>query len=439
MSFNEYMHVRNRYRTNPPNFKQLADKYPTLKSFLIEKNNGDVTFDFRDSNSVRALTIAVAKEDFNLDLELSLDRLIPRIPQKLNYLHWIEDLIECKNDAIGIDIGSGCSCIHALLALRLNPQWTMYVSEIDPFNYRMAIKNVEQNQLQDQIHVIQTDISALFDGVIDRTKHYDFLMCNPPFFTDTLESQGLTHTRKSTRPSANSINTAANIESIYDQGGEVEFVKRMIDESRTYTTNVRIFTSQLGKKSSLDQIQIYLKDINHIDTEFCQGNTMRWAIAWTFDETYHFPKQCQTREAFKALKKAKRKEITRTPINIEFESKYSFDFIKNYLETFIFNKLNLKWTSLSSFAWIFDAYENLWSHERQRRRHQNDEQPPAAKRLKSDDNQITKVCSIQARLDEHEGVCSLYLLFVDGVNTDAANQIGQYIKNQFPIYCQSLK
>lgn len=58
----------------------------------------------------------------------------------------------------------------------------------------------------------------------------------------------------------------------------------------------------MGKKSSLEQIQKCLKDISHIDTEFCQGNTMRWAIAWTFDETYHFPEQCQSRKAFKALK-----------------------------------------------------------------------------------------------------------------------------------------
>jgi 23S rRNA A1618 N6-methylase RlmF len=83
------------------------------------------------------------------------------------------------------------------------------------------------------------DSSALFDGLIDRTKHYDFLMCNPPFYSDTSECQGLTNTRKPDRPSANSINTAADIESIYDQGGEVEFVKRMINESRTYSTNVR--------------------------------------------------------------------------------------------------------------------------------------------------------------------------------------------------------
>ena len=120
MSFNEYMHSRNRYRMNPPDFKQLAEKHPALKPFLIEKSKDGVTLDFRNANAVRALTLATAKEDFNLDLELSLgrmdfcegfshfnglDRLIPRIPQKLNYLHWIEDLIERKTDAIGIDIG----------------------------------------------------------------------------------------------------------------------------------------------------------------------------------------------------------------------------------------------------------------------------------------------------------------------------------------------
>ncbi|CAF1089771.1 unnamed protein product [Adineta ricciae] len=437
MSFNAYMHIRNRYRSNPSDFQQLAEKHPDLKQFLIEKSKGGVTLDFCDPNAVRALTIAVAKEDFNLDLELSLDRLIPRIPQKLNYLHWIEDLIECRNDAIGIDIGGGCSCIHALLAVRLNPQWTMYVSEIDPFNYRMAMKNVEQNGLQDRIHIVQMDSSALFHDFIDQTKHYDFLMCNPPFYCDLSESQGLTNTRKSDRPSANSINTAAPVESIYDQGGEVEFVKRMINESQTYATNVRIFTSQLGKKSSLDQIKKHLANIRHIDTELCQGNTMRWAIAWTFDEMYQFPSECQSRKAFQALKKTKKKnETSRTPISVPFDSKYSFDFIKNYLETYLFNELHLKWTSLSSYAWIFDAYDNLWSHQRRRRRQHTNDEPPS-KRLKSTDEPTEKVCTIQMRLDEHEGVCTLYLLFVDGTNADAANQIGQYIKNQFPTYCQS--
>jgi len=76
MSFNEYMHIRNRYRTNPPDFKKLAEKHQALKCFLIEKPNGGVTLNFRDPNAVRALTIATAKEDFNLNLELSLGRII---------------------------------------------------------------------------------------------------------------------------------------------------------------------------------------------------------------------------------------------------------------------------------------------------------------------------------------------------------------------------
>lgn len=96
---------------------------------------------------------------------------------------------------------------------------------------------------------------------------------------------------------------------------------------------------------------------------------------------------------------------------------------------------------------MFDAYENSWSHQRRRRRrhHQSDgDQPPPSKRLKSsttttDDQSSTKECTIQVRLDEQEGVCTLYLLFVDGTNTDSANQISQYIKNQFPNYCQSLE
>ena len=70
-------------------------------------------------------------------------------------------------------LGGGCSCIHALLAVRLNPQWTMYVSEIDPFNYRMAMKNVEQNGLQDRIHsehttrLIMTESFACYSSCSD--------------------------------------------------------------------------------------------------------------------------------------------------------------------------------------------------------------------------------------------------------------------------------
>ena len=295
MSFNEYMHSRNYYRTHPPDFRQLAEKHPPLKPYLIEKKNAGVTLDFRDPNAVRALTIASAKEDFRLDLELSLgrrridfqqyafctdrlilcrssdtatsteiklsplDRRFTRAKNRCNW-HWhrydwclyLMNVFDCCLVICiqGVDVRVSMPCSHFVwihsgqctfrrsILSTIKWQWEM--------SNRMPCKGESTVILHYLYHpfctsflVTQMDSSALFDGLIDRTGHYDFLMCNPPFFTDAFEHQGLTMTRKSDRPSANSINTAADVESIYGEGGEVEFVKRMIEESRTYATNVR--------------------------------------------------------------------------------------------------------------------------------------------------------------------------------------------------------
>lgn len=44
----------------------------------------------------------------------------------------------------------------------------------------------------------------------------------------------------------------------------------------------------IGKKKSFLQIKKYLlttKSIKNVsDARFCQGHTLRWAIAWSFDE-----------------------------------------------------------------------------------------------------------------------------------------------------------
>ncbi len=57
----------------------------------------------------------------------------------------------------------------------------------------------------------------------------------------------------------------------------------------------------LGKKSSLIELKTYLKEnanINNVsDTQFCQGHTMRWGLAWSLNESEklaqidYFPKK----------------------------------------------------------------------------------------------------------------------------------------------------
>ena len=83
-------------------------------------------------------------KDFGLEVVLPVDRLVPMVPQRLNYIHWLEDLLEEEREGgerggegvegggegvegggreggtekrksvYGIDIGEGreCDCIN---------------------------------------------------------------------------------------------------------------------------------------------------------------------------------------------------------------------------------------------------------------------------------------------------------------------------------------
>jgi hypothetical protein len=78
--------------------------------------------DFKDKASLRVLTTTLLEEDFGLKVEIPLDRLIPTLPLRLNYLLWIEDLLEIAkitSNVNGIDIGM-------FRALDLVMQWSIH-------------------------------------------------------------------------------------------------------------------------------------------------------------------------------------------------------------------------------------------------------------------------------------------------------------------------
>jgi len=127
---------------------------------------------------------------------------------------------------------------------------------------------------------------------------------------------------------------------------KVKLIRQMSGRNRFFPL-WSVFTSQLGKKSSLEQIKKSLGEIRHVETEFCQGNTMRWGVAWTFDDQYNFPSQCQKTNALKTFKKSKQKATSRTPICISFDSKYSFSTIKTYLEKHLVDELQVSLHSSS--------------------------------------------------------------------------------------------
>ncbi len=110
-----------------------------------------------------------------------------------------------------------------------------------------------------------------------KSVHWDFVICNPPFFAGGDRPHG---------PSASFGGTSSEMAT---DGGEEAFVKRMIKESAEYAQHVGWFTCMLGKKTSMMELQSWLQNtrgIAHCETAaFFQGHTTRWGIAWTFSQS----------------------------------------------------------------------------------------------------------------------------------------------------------
>ncbi|KAL4662973.1 hypothetical protein H8957_014155 [Semnopithecus entellus] len=296
MALSKSMHARNRYKDKPPDFAYLASKYPDFKQHVQINLNGRVSLNFKDPEAVRALTCTLLREDFGLSIDIPLERLIPTVPLRLNYIHWVEDLIGHQDSdkstlRRGIDIGTGASCIYPLLGATLNG-WYFLATEVDDMCFNYAKKNVEQNHLSDLIKVVKVPQKTLLMDALKEESEiiYDFCMCNPPFFANQLEAKGV-NSRNPRRPPPSSVNTGG-ITEIMAEGGELEFVKRIIHDSLQLKKRLRWYSCMLGKKCSLAPLkeELRIQGVPKVTyTEFCQGRTMRWALAWSFYDDVTVP------------------------------------------------------------------------------------------------------------------------------------------------------
>ncbi|KAJ6557965.1 S-adenosyl-L-methionine dependent methyltransferase [Mycena capillaripes] len=282
------MHPRNPYRI-PPDFRQLAKAYPPLAPCIISHSES-FSIDFKDETSQRRLTEALLHRDFNISLNLPINRLCPPVPNRLNYVLWIQDIIRTtellqRKSVVGMDVGTGASAIYPLLSCSLDPNWSFIATDVDKFSLESARLNVEQNDLVGRIRVFETTPDApIFTPLHeDLNSTIDFVMCNPPFYS-SLEDVAASADSKEFEP--NAVCTGADVEMI-TPGGESSFVRRMVDESLILRERCRWYTSMLGKMSSLTDVVGAIRGHsieNYGITEFIQGSTRRWAVVWSFSD-----------------------------------------------------------------------------------------------------------------------------------------------------------
>ncbi|KAL6719793.1 hypothetical protein ACLMJK_001714 [Lecanora helva] len=271
-------------------FAVLALQSPAFNKIL--KSNGQL--DFSNPEAVQQLTKSLLERDFNLKIELPRDRLCPPVPNRFNYILWIQDLVDTTNEnfsdnydlernVTGLDIGTGASCIYPLLGCSQRPRWRFAVTDIDEQNMESAKRNIVRNNLKSRI---RPQLTKPHDPLIPldilNLESIDFTMCNPPFYSSTADF--LSSAASKSRP-PHSACTGSEVEMV-TPGGEIAFVNRMIEESKTLKERCQWYTTMLGKHSSIEVIVENLKGAgieNWAVKDLVQGNkTRRWAVAWSW-------------------------------------------------------------------------------------------------------------------------------------------------------------
>ncbi|XP_021602334.1 RNA N6-adenosine-methyltransferase mettl16 isoform X2 [Manihot esculenta] len=322
------IHPKNKYANNPPDFSLLASLYPSFKPFVFYSPDGRPRIDWTDFNSTRELTRVLLLHDHGLNWWIPDGQLCPTVPNRLNYIHWIEDLLSDtisknnKNGDIvrGFDIGTGANCIYPLLGASLLG-WSFVGSDVTDVALEWAERNVKNNpHISELVEVRKvtdcqetlsiedpnnaesvngknrTDMNgSLVDsgsftlpvdayknyhgppilvGVVRDNEKFDFCMCNPPFF-ETMEEAGL-------NPKTSCGGTPMEM---VCPGGEKAFISTIIEDSVVLKESFRWFTSMVGRKANLKFLISKLRDVGVTvvkTTEFVQGQTCRWGLAWSF-------------------------------------------------------------------------------------------------------------------------------------------------------------
>ncbi|XP_059086940.1 U6 small nuclear RNA (adenine-(43)-N(6))-methyltransferase-like [Tigriopus californicus] len=466
--FNPFMHPRNPFRARS-DFAQLATKYPAFRSVSKCNLDGSVSVNFQDRESVRILSQTLLWDRLALDVQIPANSLVPTLPLRMNYLLWIQDMINENVEYFGskpiwgLDTGVGACSIYPLLGAQ-QFHWHFIGTEVDEASLHSAQQNIERNHLDPLIKLILTEnaeTTPFFATPVAQApdSHLHFTMCNPPFFEDPSKSPASEDSSETTWPSREKAKSpreypAGSEGEIQTSGGEVGFVARMIDESVEFQEQIAIFTCMVGHKANLDTLRkkLYAVRSQHalkfIFTEFCQGTRLRWGVAWTFNPAV---KLIDT-----SLRKKREKpyevecEFSGKPISCEFSGK---PISIPSLETLF--RLFSKWMSdvkvdvvpgavtSECVTCAISTYKTEWRHQRRRRREekrqQQEDQGPPSKKIRIEENEasnggngeIQLRCSITMIQRENSTFAIKMKLEEGALGKVAVHEILNYVRNKY--------
>jgi 23S rRNA A1618 N6-methylase RlmF len=295
--FNARMHPRNPY-SSPINIALLARQFPDLCDHVISRSsNGHVVYDWHAPGATYAVTRALLKRDFDLEWQQPLQHLCPPVPGRMNYLLWVQDLAlqdgaAAAADVCVADIGTGASAIFPLMGAR-RFGWSFVALDSNEDALSHARANVERNGLQQLIAVQHVAGDSSIIDAINAHPNITHTMCNPPFFSASSSSAWRQRAPAARAGGRGAMSACAAVEpELFTQGGEVAFMRKIIEESAASPCSRRVkwFTCMVGIKADLAALKsaCYSAGATQLRcTTFYQGQTLRWGLAWTFLPELH--------------------------------------------------------------------------------------------------------------------------------------------------------
>ena len=275
----------------------LAKTLPALTPFLLTTPGGNLSINFADPKAVKTLNQALLAHHYDLQhWDLPDGYLCPPVPGRLDYLLYLADLLQQSHQGKKLksaklrvlDIGCGANLIYPLLAVKTFG-WQVLASDINAAALEHAQSLIVAHQLDHKIKLRQQDAAEhIFDHLLKPGEYLDATLCNPPFHQSAEAASTGSERKRHNLGLANdaaALNFAGQDHELWCPGGELAFIKRMIEQSKAVASQVFWFSCLVSKQEHVVLLQAELKKAGVVEQQLvnmAQGNKQSRFIAWTF-------------------------------------------------------------------------------------------------------------------------------------------------------------
>lgn len=152
---------------------KILQKYPESISPYL-KSLDPPKIDFKNKNALAFYNKIIAKEILGLELFFHPKGLVPSVMGRFEFIK-----LTVKPHETILDVGTGSSAICAIIAAK-HLKAKVYATEMIEEYYESAKRNVNQNSLHDEIHLIKSS-GEIINGVIPENLTFDAIISNPPY------------------------------------------------------------------------------------------------------------------------------------------------------------------------------------------------------------------------------------------------------------------